>query len=157
MTTALNIDHQPAKVLRFPDPDPFARQAMAAVADTYGLPVTSIPMRGRSLHVARARQVWMWVLREAGYSFPAVGKATGRDHQTVQHGCRAVKQRMVRDAHTAARNVSLLETLGIRQAIPCEGFVGYVIGLREGDYGNGKPGDICKRPGCGLNRQRHGR
>lgn len=41
--------------------------------------------RIRAVPVATARHQVCWVLRQSGWSYPAIGKAVGRDHTTVMH------------------------------------------------------------------------
>lgn len=49
--------------------------------------------RGRARDVTAARFQVYWVLRQSGWSYPAIGRALGRDHSTVRHG---VEQARVR-------------------------------------------------------------
>lgn len=42
----------------------------------------------RRAGVSAARNELMWRLRQAGWSFPRIGRLLHRDHSTVMHGCR---------------------------------------------------------------------
>ncbi len=44
----------------------------------------------RYKNIVRARQLTMYLLRQSGVSFPAIGRMLGRDHSTVIHGCRTI-------------------------------------------------------------------
>ena len=66
-----------------------------AAATVWQVPVKHIMGRRRGVEpVCNARQSAMKVLRYRGYSYEAIGKAFGRDHGTVLHGCRAVDGRL---------------------------------------------------------------
>jgi chromosomal replication initiation ATPase DnaA len=57
------------------------------VADRHGVTVDDIKSPLRIKRVVIARQEAYYLLREAGYSFPQVGRfCGGRDHSTVVHG-----------------------------------------------------------------------
>lgn len=56
------------------------------VATYYGFPRVTLLSRRRTAHVALARQVAMYLLREEGLTYSAVGRILRRDHATVMHG-----------------------------------------------------------------------
>ena len=64
------------------------------VADYYQLKMSDLLSRRRSRSVARPRQVAMSIAKElTNHSLPEIGEAFGgRDHTTVLHACRKVKE-----------------------------------------------------------------
>ena len=60
--------------------------AISRAAEHHGVTVAEIKGRSRLGHVVAARQDVFLALREAGWSFPRIGRAMGRDHSTVMHG-----------------------------------------------------------------------
>ena len=69
------------------------------VADYYKIKVADILSKRRSRSVARPRQIAMALSKElTSHSLPEIGDAFGkRDHTTVLHACRKVKQLIVAD------------------------------------------------------------
>lgn len=52
----------------------------------------SLETRARDREIADARNVlFYYLVKKLGYSSTLVGKFLGRDHSTVSHGCRVVK------------------------------------------------------------------
>ena len=64
------------------------------VADYYKLKMSDLLSKRRSRSVARPRQVAMALAKElTNYSLPEIGESFGgRDHTTVLHACRKVKE-----------------------------------------------------------------
>lgn len=56
---------------------------MREVAQMLNLQPSEIVQKSRKLKFRNARLILWSALREAGYSFPAIGEYTGRDHSTV--------------------------------------------------------------------------
>ena len=72
---------------RFADsPADVLRRAINRAAEHHGVTVAEIKGRSRLGPAAAARQDVFLALREAGWSFPRIGRAMGRDHSTVMHG-----------------------------------------------------------------------
>ena len=72
---------------RFADsPADVLRLAINHAAEHHGVTAAEIKGRSRLGHVVAARQDVFLELREAGWSFPRIGMAMGRDHSTVMHG-----------------------------------------------------------------------
>ena len=72
---------------RFADsPADVLRRAISRAAEHHGVTVDEIKGRSRLGPVAAARQDAFLALRQAGWSFPRIGRAMGRDHSTVMHG-----------------------------------------------------------------------
>ena len=71
------------------------------VAEYYKIKVADLLSKRRSRSVARPRQVAMALAKElTNHSLPEIGDAFGgRDHTTVLHACRLVKDRMEIDAN----------------------------------------------------------
>ena len=70
-----------------------------AVADYYGLQVKDLLSKRRTRSLARPRQVAMALAKElTEHSLPEIGDAfAGRDHTTVLHACRQIRQLMETD------------------------------------------------------------
>lgn len=56
---------------------------MREVAQMLNIQPSEIVCKSRKLKFINARLILWSALREAGYSFPAIGEYTGRDHSTV--------------------------------------------------------------------------
>ena len=67
-----------------------------SVSEAMDVPEKKLIGRGRKMEVAGARQVAMYLSREiVGTSLENIGlHFGGRDHSTVIHACRAVKEKM---------------------------------------------------------------
>jgi len=60
---------------------------MQDVAERHGLTVDDIKSPSRVHRIVVARQETYYLLREAGYSYPQIGRfCGGRDHSSVVHG-----------------------------------------------------------------------
>lgn len=68
------------------------RQLLEVVADHSGEKLADLTSARRARHLARPRQVVMWLARKhTPYSLPHVGRSIGnRDHTTVMHACRVI-------------------------------------------------------------------
>lgn len=67
------------------------------VASDYGFSVADILAKKRTKEVALARQRVMYVLREEyGFSFPQIAQALNRDHTTVMHGYKHIKEELTK-------------------------------------------------------------
>ena len=79
---------------RFADsPADVLRRAINRAAEHHGVTVAEIKGRSRLGRAAAARQDVFLALREAGWSFPRIGRAMGRDHSTVMHGVAVAEAR----------------------------------------------------------------
>lgn len=85
------------------------------VADHYDIRLADMTSKRRPENIAFPRQVAMFLSRQlTGSSLSAIGDAFGgRDHGTVLHACRAVKNRMEVDANVR-QAVGYLEKLLVR-------------------------------------------
>jgi len=83
------------------------------VADYYKIRVADLLSKRRSRSVARPRQVAMALSKElTSHSLPEIGDAFGgRDHTTVMHGCRKVKELKESDLRINEDYANLLRTL----------------------------------------------
>lgn len=83
------------------------------VADYYKIRVADILSKRRSRSVARPRQVAMALSKElTSHSLPEIGDAFGgRDHTTIMHGCRKVKELKESDSRINEDYANLLRTL----------------------------------------------
>jgi len=63
------------------------------VSDFYKIKVADMYSQKRTRAIARPRQIAMWLTRElTSHSLPEIGEAFGgRDHTTVMHACRTIK------------------------------------------------------------------
>lgn len=83
------------------------------VADFYKIKLTELLSKNRSQFLARARQIAMALAKElTNHSLPEIGKAFGgRDHTTVLHACRKIKELMVEEITVKDDYMSLLRIL----------------------------------------------
>ena len=83
------------------------------VAEYYKIKVSDLHSKRRSRSVARPRQVAMYLAKElTNHSLPEIGDAFGgRDHTTVLHACRKVKELLETDADIKEDVKNLMRTL----------------------------------------------
>ena len=83
------------------------------VAEYYKIKIADILSKRRSRSVARPRQVAMALSKElTNHSLPEIGEAFGgRDHTTVLHACRKIKELLESDADIREDVKNLLRTL----------------------------------------------
>ena len=67
-----------------------ARGIIDAVAGWHDVEPVALVSKHRGQWVTAARHVAMWLLREAGLSYPDIGRALGRDHTSAIYGVRRV-------------------------------------------------------------------
>lgn len=72
---------------------PGSLTAIEAVAAVTGLDHRILISRARDGETARARSAAMYIAREMGDSYPAIGRAFGRDHTTVHTNVRRAQER----------------------------------------------------------------
>lgn len=83
------------------------------VAEYYKIKVSDLHSKRRSRSVARPRQVAMYMAKElTNHSLPEIGDSFGgRDHTTVLHACRKIKELLDSDADIREDVKNLLRTL----------------------------------------------
>lgn len=83
------------------------------VAEYYKIKVSDLHSKRRSRSVARPRQVAMYMAKElTNHSLPEIGDSFGgRDHTTVLHACRKIKELLESDADIREDVKNLLRTL----------------------------------------------
>lgn len=82
------------------------------VAEKYGMQASDITGKRRSQDIALARQVAMYLCREmTELSTPAIGRAFGRDHTTVLHGCEKIEENIGADYAFKKRVDELMKTV----------------------------------------------
>jgi chromosomal replication initiator protein len=83
------------------------------VAEYYKIRIGDLSSRQRSRSIARPRQVAMALSKElTNHSLPEIGKEFGgRDHTTVLHGCRKIKELCKDDAKISEDYTNLLRIL----------------------------------------------
>lgn len=64
------------------------RQIAKEVSEASGVPVTAILGRSKAAENVQARRLVWFIARREGMTFPAIARASGHDHTTVQHGVR---------------------------------------------------------------------
>jgi len=75
-----------------------ATYAIGRVAEFYGLSLRRLLGTARNKHVARPRQIAMWLCRNIyDLSFPDIGRVIGRDHSTVLNGCDKISRLLRQD------------------------------------------------------------
>lgn len=65
---------------------------IATTAAHYSLPVDDLTGPTKKANVTEARHVACWLLRDAGRSYPEIGRHIGRDHATVMNAVRRVQE-----------------------------------------------------------------
>jgi len=83
------------------------------VAEYYKIRVADLLSKRRSRSIARPRQVAMALAKElTSHSLPEIGDAFGgRDHTTVLHACRVIKELRESNTRTSEDYSNLLRTL----------------------------------------------
>ena len=83
------------------------------VAEYYKIKISDLHSKRRSRSVARPRQVGMYLAKElTNHSLPEIGDAFGgRDHTTVLHACRKIKELLDSDADIREDVKNLMRTL----------------------------------------------
>ena len=83
------------------------------MADYYKVRVSDLYSNSRLREIARPRQIAMALAKElTNQSLPEIGEAFGgRDHSTVIHACRKVKELQQTDEQIRKDYKNLLETL----------------------------------------------
>lgn len=61
-----------------------------AASELYGVTVEAIHGGDKSKSATAARMVSCWLLREAGMSYPEVGRSLNVHHTTAMHACRVI-------------------------------------------------------------------
>lgn len=64
------------------------REALETSALKHGVSIAEIVGPSMFRRIVHARWEVMWMLREADFSFPAIGRAMAMDHSSIIHGCR---------------------------------------------------------------------
>ena len=82
---------------------PTVKEIQTRVAEFHGISPLEMKSARRAKAMARPRQIAMYLTRTlTHHSFPAIGREFGRrDHTSVMHACKVVKERMRRDASIA--------------------------------------------------------
>jgi chromosomal replication initiator protein len=62
----------------------------ARVCKRFGVRFDELLGKGRHAHLAQARHVLAWLLRQRGLSYPAIGKYLNKDHTTIMSAVRKV-------------------------------------------------------------------
>ncbi len=83
------------------------------VAEYYKIRIADLLSKRRSRSIARPRQVAMALAKElTNHSLPEIGDAFGgRDHTTVLHGCRRIKELRETERRVGEDYMNLLRTL----------------------------------------------
>ena len=81
---------------------------------TYNVSVEQLMGKRRLKQLVRPRHVAMWLVREqTDLSFPDIGRVFGRDHATIQHACKKIRNNLVQDADLRSSTEAILRTLGV--------------------------------------------
>lgn len=82
------------------------------VSDFYNIKVSDLKGSRRLKRIVRPRHVAMWLVRKhTELSFPEMGRVFGRDHATVQHACKKIRNELERDADLRSAVESLERNL----------------------------------------------
>ncbi len=85
---------------------------MTKVAEHYAIRVADLGSKARSRSLARPRQVAMALAKElTQHSLPEIGRAFGKDHTTVMHACKKVRELRDGDAQVREAYDALLKKL----------------------------------------------
>jgi hypothetical protein len=88
-----------------------------AVCATFRVSHDEIVSRRRGQHVALARQVAIYLIREiTDYSFPRIGEYFGRDHSTAIHSYTRISRRVAAETPFRTLMKKLKDTLAARSA-----------------------------------------
>ncbi len=88
-----------------------------AVCAAFRVTHDEIVSRRRGQHVALARQVAIYLIREiTDYSFPRIGEYFGRDHSTAIHGYTRISRRVAAETPFRGLMKKLKDTLAARSA-----------------------------------------
>ncbi len=87
-----------------------ADEIIQTVANFFNIKVVDIKGKRRLKQYVRPRHIAMWIIRKhTDLSFPDIGRVfNDRDHATVQHGCKKVRDLLKKDADTQ-NTIRLLE------------------------------------------------
>lgn len=91
--------------------NPAVMTVLELVSDHTGVSEASIMEKDRRRHIARARHIAMWLIRETtGLSMPVIGRRLGGlDHTTVLNGVCKVEQLMREDTVQRTKLLALKE------------------------------------------------
>lgn len=82
------------------------------VSDEYGLPVSEILGRCRTLQIAEARQMAMMLVWQLfGMKYVEIGKLFGRNHATVIYAIKSIRWRLQYDKSLKAKYNSIISRL----------------------------------------------
>lgn len=113
--TYATITRASTHILRYrhPTPQEIIHRIVSHVSYESGVTQSEIYSPVRTDRIARARQIVMFLARElAGLSYATIGDELGkRDHGTVMHGHRAVRERMDVEPVTRKQVTKLMEEL----------------------------------------------
>jgi hypothetical protein len=73
------------------------RAVLRIAAKYFGLSLEEVTSASRATAIAMPRQIGFFVARCLGASYPKIGRECRRDHSTVHHGCRCIKERVQTD------------------------------------------------------------
>ncbi len=94
-------------------------QLCQLVATYYGVRTDEMLSTSREHTLVVPRQVLMYLLRQTGLSFPAIGALLGREHSTIMHGCAVVGEQCKKDATLRLTIASILSRpVGGQQTTP---------------------------------------
>jgi chromosomal replication initiator protein len=74
---------------------------LARVCEHFEITMTELLSKDRHAHIADARHVAAWLLRETGLSYPSIGKVLERDHTTIMHSVRKVEREIASEPRAA--------------------------------------------------------
>lgn len=69
----------------------WTQRILAVAAEAFDVTADDLTGRSKDSDVVQARHVATWLLREAGRSYPEIGRVLGRDHSTAMNGVRRVE------------------------------------------------------------------
>lgn len=108
-------DPSPPVIERTPWGRPTIRAVIRASVKHFNTPAAILTGTRRDGEIPQQRQTMMYLISEAtGYSLPAIGRATGRDHTTVLHALRKIRAQLDGgDPRTTGDVKSIMAVLGL--------------------------------------------
>ena len=87
-----------------------ARSIARIVSDTCYVPLVELMGPGRRPRLVRIRHIAMYLARKhTQLSYPQLGQLFRRDHSSIQHACRRIKELIKTDATTAGQIAQIEE------------------------------------------------
>lgn len=112
---------------------PRLRDIIHAACTVSDLPRHKIVGQARDTGAVRARSLIFSVARKFGFSYPEIGRSVGRDHTTVLHGLRVLKDEMLLHGEVhIAEQINQVERIAIERSRRF--FAKHMVNVPETDW-----------------------